>query len=199
MSASQGGAIAAGHTRRLSPPFAVLFGLGLVLQVAFLAAVLTVAKVRERNRATVAVAQSLHGLVGEYESATYLALVGLSVSDWEMLLRNRSLARSLTEQFEQKTRALRSSDRAVQGEADVVLSGVAEPEIVSALEEATRAWPEMEVAQVRVLRSDNQSLKGNPAIQEFQSLSLEVTQRVSVLEVLTHRHTDAEVRWLDSV
>jgi len=199
MSASQGGATAAGHTRRLSRPFAVLFGLGLVLQVAFLVAILMIARVRERNRSTVAVAQSLHGLVEEYESTTYLAVVGLSVSDWEMLLRNRSLARSLTEQFEHKIRALRAGDRAVQSNADVILSNVAELEIDRAIEEATRAWREMEVAQVRVLRSENQSLKGNAAIQEFQSLSLEVIQSVSVLEERIHRHTDAEVRWLDSV
>ncbi|MFS8064733.1 MAG: sensor histidine kinase [Byssovorax sp.] len=199
MSASQGGATAAGHTRRLSRPFAVLFGLGLVLQVAFLVAVLMIAQVRERNRATVAVAQSLHGLVEEYESATYLALVGLSVSDWEMLLRNRSLAKSLTEQLEQKARALRSGGSDVQGEADVILSGVAEPEIDRALEAATRAWRELEVAQVRVLRSDDRTLKGNPAIEEFQSLSLEVNQRMRALEERIQRSTDAEIRWLDSV
>lgn len=199
MSASPGGATAAGHTRRLSRPFAVLFGLGLVLQVAILVAVLMIAKVRERNRTTVAVAQSLHGLVEGYESATYLALVGLSVSDWEMLLRNRSLAKSLTEQLEQKARALRSRGSAAQGEADVILSGVAEPEIDRALEEATRAWREMEVAQVRVLRSDDQTLKGNPALEEFQRLSLEVIQRLRVLEERIQRSTDAEVNWLDSV
>ncbi|MEO7589789.1 MAG: ATP-binding protein [Byssovorax sp.] len=173
--------------------------MGLVLQVAFLVAVLMIAKVRERNRTTVAVAQSLHGLVEEYESATYLALVGLSVSDWEMLLRNRSLAKSLTEQLEQKARALRSGGSAAQGDADVIPSGVADPEIDRAIEEATRAWRAMEMAQVRVLRSDDRTLKGNPAIEEFQRLSLEVIQRVRVLEERIQRSTDAEVRWLDTV
>jgi C4-dicarboxylate-specific signal transduction histidine kinase len=186
---------AATRTRRLVQPFALLLALSVLLQVASLVGVQRIGASRVVSRETVAVADTVEGLVERYQSATYLALVGLSVSDWEMLIQQRSKARELTARFEQVARALRQGGQPAPG-AEVVLPGTDEPASVRAIEESERAWRAMEQAHVGILRSDNRSLKGNPALEQFQRLSLEAIERSEALEEVLRHAADEDVKWL---
>ena len=98
-------------TRRLLWPFLGLLALSMALQAASLVAMLEIEARADRSRQHVAAAAGLLATIEHFENATYLALVGLASSDWEMLLRQRAAAQTLAERFVAVSGAM------VQGEA----------------------------------------------------------------------------------
>src|SRR5689334_7719158 len=87
------------HPQRLLWPLVGLFLLSAALQGASLVAVLRIEESLEVSRRQLEVAQSQDALADQFETAAYLAVVGLATSDWELLLRQRSATQALAERF----------------------------------------------------------------------------------------------------
>ncbi|WP_309895161.1 ATP-binding protein [Archangium sp.] len=168
--------------RLLLWPFMGLFALSIALQVASLVAVLEIDARVTRSRQHVAAVADLHSLVEQFESATYLAVVGLASADWELLLRQRTSAQELTERFE------------ALNDVELPRVGLEEPELQAALAALPGLWEKVHGAHVRVLRSENRSLKNNPDLEQFRAASRRLAEEIDDVSVLLQRHTQAELR-----
>jgi len=90
--------------RRLLWPFISLLLLSIALQAASLVALQEIDATRARGRQLVDIAASQQALVEQFEHSTYLALVGLATSDWEVLLRQQATVQELTGRFSRGAR-----------------------------------------------------------------------------------------------
>jgi len=176
-------------TSQLSWSVAALLLLSAVLQVASIFAVLEVEAEKERSRLRGAVAASQRLLVEEYQSATYLAVVGLATSDWEMVLVQRAAAKNVAARFEAMNRALVEGGRAPLGDGEVELARLDDPALRAELDSALALWREVEAGHLRVLRSNNQSLRDNPELDRFRGAATLLTERLSGLAGLIQRHS----------
>lgn len=186
-----------GHTRRLKKVIAALLALSVALQIASFWAALEIRARAERSRRHGAVVAIQRDLAEHYESTTYLALVGLAASDWEMLLRQQAAAGDLSARFQQASHALLEGGQAIDGDSEVTLVGVQDPEIRAALLVVPPLWDEVRAAHVRVLRSENLSLKGNPDLEKFRGDALRLSAALDDLSTLLRRRALAETVWLD--
>ncbi|MFE8598915.1 sensor histidine kinase [Archangium violaceum] len=181
--------------RQLLWPLLGMLALSIALQAASLVAVVEIDARVNRNRQYAAAATNLFDIVGQFENATYLALVGLAASDWEMLLRQRAAAQALTERFTTLSGAM------LRGDGQEILwelppEGIQEPEALGALTALMRSWDKANVAHVRVLRSENHSLKNNPELEEFRAASQGLSEAARDVSVLLQNHTREELRLL---
>jgi C4-dicarboxylate-specific signal transduction histidine kinase len=179
-------------------PFLGLLALSIALQAASLVAVMEIdARVARRQR-HVAAAVGLHATVEHFESATYLALVGLASSDWEMLLRQRGTAQALAGRF------VAVSEAMLQGEApgpggELPLEGIQAPEVRGMLMALPGLWEKAYAAHVRVLRSDNRSLKNNPDLEQFRAETRRVSEAIGEVSQRLQHSSQAELRALGLV
>jgi PAS domain S-box-containing protein len=186
-------------TRKLAWTFAGLLLLIGVLQIVSLLAVLEINAIRAQSRLQVDVAFAQHPLTEEYENRTYLALVGLSTADWEMLVRQRNEAVELGKEFKASIDALLRGGAARLGDAEVELTRVDDPEIRTALAAASASWDEMVAAHVRILRSDNRSLKANVDLENFQRVEDRLSTDLRNIAGRLQRHSGAKIHRLDLV
>lgn len=173
------------HTRKLLPPFAGLVGLSVLLQLVALLAMIMIGEARESGRLRVAVAANQRALAAQYESATYLALVALSATDLDMLLEQRRAAKDAETRLE----------RDIQG----LLTRTDDPALAAALGQAPTLLAEMKQAHIRVLRSNNQELKGNPELEQFQIASGRLRTLLSSIQDMVDLRTEAALASLDWV
>lgn len=185
--------------RMLKWPFTGLLLLIAALQIAAFLAILKIDAIREQSRLLVSVAAAHETRAKGFESTTYLATVGLAAADWEMLLEQRSAAAEITKAFERTTKALLAGGRAPLGNGEVEVTKVDDPEIAAALTAASASWKEMVAAHVRVLRSENRSLKANPDLERFRRVSHTLMVQLRKVSELLHQDHVAETRHLDEV
>jgi C4-dicarboxylate-specific signal transduction histidine kinase len=188
-----------GRKRLLLWPFMGMLALSIALQVASLVAVLEIDARVTRSRRHVAAAADLHALVEQFESATYLALVGLASADWELLLRQRATAQEVAERFTELNEALLQGGVARTGGVALPLERIEEPELQAALTALSGLWEKAHATHVRVLRSENRSLKNNPDLERFRAASRRLTEASDDLSALLQRRTQAELRPLRHV
>jgi two-component system, NtrC family, sensor kinase len=184
--------------RQLLWPLLGMLALSIALQVASLVAVVQIDERVTRNRQSSAAAVSLYDLVEQFDNSTYLALVGLAASDWEMVLRQRAAAQALSERFETVSGAML---RGYGGESGGVLppEGIQDPEAYGALTALTKLWDRVSAAHVRVLRSENRSLKNNPDLEEFRAASRSLSEAARDVSGLLQHRTRDELRLLGLV
>jgi C4-dicarboxylate-specific signal transduction histidine kinase len=180
--------------RQLLWPLLGMLALSIALQAAALVAVLAIEERVLRNRQSVAAAASLHDTVEQFENATYLALVGLAASDWEMLLRQRSAAQAASERFKTLSgEMLRTYGRGNGGVLPP--ERIQNPEAYGALTALVALWDKANTAHVRVLRSENRSLKNNPDLEEFRAASRSLSEAARDVSGLLQHHNREEL-WL---
>ncbi len=182
-----------GQTQRLLWPFVGLLLLSIALQAASLVAVLEIDAGLARSQQQVTVAASQHMLVEELENATYLAIVGLATSDWELLLRQQATIQGLTEDFTAMNMAMLQGGRVRVGDLDVSVSAVEEPEARAALSASQALWDKAYQAHVRVLRSENRSLKQNPGLEQFRAATLRLNDALGQVSALIQHRTQVEL------
>jgi signal transduction histidine kinase len=178
-------------------PLVGLFLLSVALQGASLLAVLRIEASREQSRQQLAAAESLRTLVGQLENTTYVAVVALATSDWELLLRQRSAAQELAGRFEVLSEEM--SQSAGPGRQQSLLASIPEPEVRAALARLPELRAKVHAAHVRVLRSENHSLKQNPDLEQFRAASRELTKVLAHSEAALQRHTRAELSRLGRI
>ncbi|HEX8538233.1 MAG TPA: hypothetical protein VF664_12265, partial [Cystobacter sp.] len=189
----------ANQTRRLLWPIAGMVTLAIVLQVFSLLTVVESDAIADRSRQYVAVAADQRTTAEQFESATYLALVGLATADWELLVRQRTTAQTLAGRFVDANTAMLQGGQARTGDVLVTLRGVEEPEVREALTSARALWEETYEAHLRLLRSDNHSLKDNPDVEHFRAASSRLTRALGDVSVLLQRRAQVETSRLTAV
>ena len=185
-------------TRRLLWPFLGLLALSIALQAASLVAMLEIEARADRSRQHVAAAAGLLATVEHFENATYLALVGLASSDWELLLRQRAAAQGLADRFVAVSEAMLQGDIRGRG-GELPLQGIQEPEVRGVLVALPALWEKAYAAHVRVLRSDNRSLKNNPDLEQFRAASRRVSEALGDASLLLQHRSRLELRQLGLV
>lgn len=185
--------------QRLLWPLVGLFLLSVALQGASLLAMLRIDASLEQSRQQLAAAENQHVLVGQFENATYLAVVGLATSDWELLLRQRATVQELTRRFETVNAMMREGGSARLGEQEVTLAGSPAPEVRAALVPIPELWGKAYAAHVRVLRSENRSLKQNPDLAQFRDASRQLTEALAHSSSVIQRHTRGEMSRLGRI
>ncbi|HYO66449.1 MAG TPA: hypothetical protein VEU33_10230, partial [Archangium sp.] len=184
--------------RQLLWPLLGMLALSIALQVASLVAVLQIDERVIRNRQSAAAAVSLYDLVEQFDNSTYLALVALAASDWEMVLRQRAAAQALSERFAAVSgEMLRAYGRGSGGVLPP--EGIQDPEAYGALAALTKLWVRVNAAHVRVLRSENRSLKNNPDLEEFRAASRSLSEAARDVSGLLQHRTRQELRLLGRV
>jgi two-component system NtrC family sensor kinase len=173
--------------QRLLWPFAGMLLLSIALQAASLVAVQQIDTSVNRSRQHVAVASNLRTVVEQFENATYLAVVGLATSDWELLLRQRTTVQELARRFSDMNTALLKGGSTQLDGMEITLVGTEDPELLLLLTTAQKLWDKAYAAHVRVLRSENRSLKQNPDLEEFRTLSRELSGTVGNVSALLQR------------
>jgi two-component system NtrC family sensor kinase len=186
------------QTRQLLVPVVALLGLSALLQVAAIVAVFQVGAIQEQDRRCLSIADSQRVLVRQYESTTYLAVVGLSVSDWEMLLTQKRAAQELAVRFEANNAALlRGGLASDDDDTKVQLPATEDSAVAALLEQVPHLWTEIQNAQVRVLRNDSTALRENPALADLRSAAQTLIATLSELSTVMHRNADANQSWVD--
>ena len=181
-----------GQTRRLLWPFVGLLLLSIALQAASLVAVLEIDAGMARSQQQVTVAASQHMLVEDLENATYLAIVGLATSDWELLLRQQTTVQGLVERFTAMNTAMLQGGRVHVGDLDVSVTAVEEPEARAALSTSQALWDKAYQAHVRVLRSEHRSLKQNPDLEQFRAAILQLNDALGRVSALIQHRAQVE-------
>ncbi|MCG8419574.1 MAG: ATP-binding protein [Proteobacteria bacterium] len=151
--------------------------------------------VEEQLRLTLSVAADQIVLVEKYERTSYLAVVGLATSDWELLLAQRNRAKMLSKRFADVNRALREGRAATQ-DGELQLQAVADLELRFDIDRVSALWREVVAGQVRLLRANNHELKNNPAVNEFRRRTAALIELLDdVIARLTARH-ESHIYWL---
>jgi C4-dicarboxylate-specific signal transduction histidine kinase len=187
------------QTRKLLWPIAGMLALGIVLQVTSLLVVMESDASTSQRRQYVAVMADQRTVAEQFESATYLALVGLATSDWELLLRQRTAAQELAQRFEASNTAMLQGGQAHTGDVTVMLRAFEDPERREALTSVRALWVEAYAAHVRVLRSDNHSLKDNPDVERFRAASSRLHRALGDASTILQRHARAEAGRLAAI
>ncbi len=186
--------------RRLLWPLVGMLLLSIALQGASLMAVMEIEASVARSKRQVAAATGQRALIEHFENATYLALVGLAASDWEVLLRQRTSAQELAGRFVAVNAAMLQGGQArLEGDQEVVLAGIQDARVRQTLGAVPGLWARVYSAHVRVLRSENHSLKQNPHLQEFRAASAQLRQVLGEASLLLQRHAQAEVQQLHRI
>ena len=182
--------------RGLVRSFVVLVAVSVALQLASLVALREISHRTEQRRLLLSASDATRDLLDRYESNTYLAVVGLSTENWDLLLRQRKLAKGFEAKLEQNFAALRQGGKAHIGVAEVSLVGDHDPATNERLAAAEPLWDELRASAVRVLRSENQSLRDNPDIARFQRASHHLGEALVALDVDISRRAGSDLRWL---
>ncbi|MDI1476470.1 ATP-binding protein [Polyangium sp. y55x31] len=182
--------------RGLVRSFVVLVAASVALQLASLMAGREISLRTEQRRLLLSASDATRELLDRYESNMYLAVVGLSTSDWDLLLRQRKLAKVLEAQVTQNLAALRLGGKAHIGGAEVALLADDDPAMKERLAAAEPLWAEVRTSAVRVLRSDNQSLRNNPDIERFQAASQRLEEALDELDADMGRRAGPDLLWL---
>jgi C4-dicarboxylate-specific signal transduction histidine kinase len=192
--------LAAGQTRRLLWPLVGMFLLSVALQVASLMAMLQIDASVARSRRQVAAAAGQLSLVEQFENTTYLALVGLATSDWEVLLPQRRSAQELSGRFIAVNEAMLHGGRVrLEGDVEVALAGLKEAQFQQALASVQALWANVFASHTRVLRSQNHSLKQNPDLEQFRADSRLLRQALGEFSALLHHRAQAEMHQLSRI
>jgi two-component system NtrC family sensor kinase len=187
------------HARRLLWPFVGMLLLSVTLQGASLVAMVAIETTLDLSRQQVSLAAGQRALVEQFENATYLAMVGLATSDWEMLLRQRSAAKELAERFEAGNKAMLEGGSARIGDLEVTLPRIEEPEAREALTALPELWKATHAAHLRVLRSEHHSLKQNPALEEFRASARQLEETLGTVSGLIQRRAREETLQLSRI
>lgn len=182
--------------RGLVRSFVVLVAASVALQLASLMAGREISLRTEQRRLLLSASDATRELLDRYESNTYLAVVGLSTSDWDLLLRQRKLAKAFEAQVAQNLAALRLGGKAYIGGVEVSLVADDDPATKERLAAAEPLWAELRTSAVRVLRSDNQSLRNNPDIERFQAASQRLEEALVALDADIGRRAGPDLLWL---
>jgi PAS domain S-box-containing protein len=156
-------------TRQWAWIFAGIFALVMCLQVATLGLVQYFGAIQRRHLGTLTIANNQILLIEQFERASYLALIGLANSEWELVIEEQLVAQTVAEQFQRSIHALRDGTAAPVGKSRVTGQAVAEPETLAILAQMEAQWAEVQAAQVRVLRSRNHAIAGNTGLTELRA------------------------------
>ncbi|HSI83604.1 MAG: ATP-binding protein [Candidatus Methylacidiphilales bacterium] len=135
-------------------------------------------------------------LVQQFVRQANLALVGLSISDWETLLEQRKLSAETSEQFERSMKALLEGGTTKLGSVTVSLPRVDAPDIHSSLEEIAALWNEVKRASVRVLRSQKSQLHDHPDLALMQQAAMRLVAKVDNMLLLMQKLELQRSNWL---
>jgi two-component system, NtrC family, sensor kinase len=182
---------------RLTKTIAALLVLSIALQIASYWAALQIGARFEASRRQTAVAAGLRDLAERYGSTTYLALVALASSDWDMLLTQQATAKEIGAQFQRAAQALLDGGPAHEGGREVDLLGIVDPEIHATLASVPALWDEVRVAHVRVLRSENRSITSNPDLETFRLAVRNLVETLAQISEQIRNLSTMETQWLD--
>ncbi|MDI1443526.1 ATP-binding protein [Polyangium sp. 6x1] len=186
-------------TRGLVRSFVVLVAASVALQLASLMAVREISLRTEQRRLLASASDATRELLDRYESTTYLAVVGLSTSDWDLLLRQRKLAKQFEGELAQNLAALQLGGKAHIGGAEVSLLAEDDPATKERLAATEPLWGEVQKSAVRVLRSDHQSLRNNPDLERFQAATQRLAEALVTLDADISKRAGSDLRWLGQV
>jgi PAS domain S-box-containing protein len=156
-------------TRQWTWIFAGIFALVMCLQAATFGLVQYFGAMQRRHFGTLSVANNQILLIEQFERASYLALIGLANSNWELVLDEQVKAQDVAEQFRAAIQALRDGTSAPVGQEQVAVEAVAEPGSLALLAQLEARWREVQAAQSRVLRSKNYAIAGNTGLTELRA------------------------------
>jgi signal transduction histidine kinase len=176
-----------------------MFLLSVALQGASLVAVREIDTSVIRSRQEIAVASDQRAVVEQFVNATYLAVVGLATSDWELLLAEQAVVQRLAERFAAVNAAMLDGGGARIDDLEVTLAGTRDPEVRARLTAVQQLWTAVHAAHARVLRSENWSLKHNPHLEQFRALSGQLIEALGELSTLLQRRALAQRVWLGGV
>ncbi|MEM9461750.1 MAG: ATP-binding protein [Myxococcota bacterium] len=167
--------------RRLRRLVFGLLSLVMLLQLVTLLVQRHLARLAKLHQDTVAFADHQSLLVREYERTSYLALVGLATSDWELLLEQRQTAQQLSERFKAGIGTLQQGSGAELGGTPVEVTAIDDPSLHHALSKVLELWSAADDAQVRLLRSNNYQLQGNRDLDAFRAITKDLGSRLDGL------------------
>jgi PAS domain S-box-containing protein len=156
-------------TRQWTWIFAGIFALVTCLQVAAFGLVQYFGSLQQLHFGTLTVAGNQIFLVEQFERSSYLALIGLANSNWDLLVEEQVKAKAVAEQFHAAIRGLRDGTSAPVGQNQVAVEAVAQAEIQTALASMEAQWREVQEAQARLLRSKNYAIAGNTRLSELRA------------------------------
>ena len=128
-------------TRQWTRIFTGIFALVTCLQVAAFGLAQYFGAMQLRHSGTLTVANHQIVLVEQFERSSYLALIGLANSNWELVLEEQVKAQAVAEQLEAAIRALRNGTSAQVGQNRVDVEAVADAEILAILASMEAQWP----------------------------------------------------------
>ncbi|GAB4563705.1 MAG: hypothetical protein Tsb0020_13050 [Haliangiales bacterium] len=132
-----------------------------------------------------------------YERASYLAVVALASSSWELLLAERREATELAERFDALAGRLSGEYGdvvvGVSGEGD---DGAAAQRIRGRMAELAPLWQQLQAGQARLLRTNERELRDNPAVDEFRRAAGRLNTRLSTLVTLLENRRNDQIEIL---
>ncbi|PTY01875.1 hypothetical protein DB346_10480 [Verrucomicrobia bacterium LW23] len=117
-------------------------------------------------------------LVQQFVRQANLALVGLSLSDWDTLLEQRKLSAETSAQFDESMHALLEGGQTRLGASTVTLPRIEATDIRAGLMEISALWDEVKRISVKVLRSDQNQLRDHPDLARLQSTAIRLVAKV---------------------
>lgn len=153
--------------RALLRPIAALCLVTVGLQIGQMLALRALEMRRVQAESSAAVLAQDRQVAEAHAAAASLAVVGLAVQDWTLLLEQRERAERLDRVFTEDLAALRDGGRIViVGGRPVLLDRVDDPAVRARLEDALAAWAAVRRATLQTLRTrEHAELKDNPDLE----------------------------------
>lgn len=127
--------------------------------------------------------------VQQFVRQANLALIGLSISDWDILLQQRALSEATSAKFERTMHALLNGGETQLGGDRVTIPRVDDPEVKGQLQQIAAIWEEVKRASVKVLRSNNKQLRNHPDLTLMQTEASNLVSKVDeTLMLMQRRH-----------
>ena len=131
-------------------------------------------------------------LVEQYERTANLALVALSVSDWEMLLRERSKCSEFAHRYEEVSETLLSDDAKAADRAGALRSLTDDAGVKDSLREAAAMWDEVKRFSLLTLRAASTEVRQNPNLSHLGQSTQRVTATLD--KILSSMRKTSEAR-----
>jgi two-component system, sensor histidine kinase and response regulator len=171
--------------RRLLARLALLLSLFVALLLYSQRLLVQLEAIRRQDDSALTMVAQQRLLVEQYERTANLALVALSVSDWEMLLRERNKCTEFAHRYEANSALLAGT-----GQDDLLpLNG--DPEIQARLRDTNGTWEEVKRSSLLALRAGSTEVKHNPNLARLGETSRQLTTSLDEIHALMTSASEA--------
>lgn len=126
--------------------------------------------------------------IESFNRSIYLAIVGLSTSNYPALLKQRKYSNDLRLEIQGFFNKERKNVKIIQGRFN-------HPEILKSFQEIEATWEEHYLLSVKILRSNNTELKGNPLLEEFETKGEQLVTSIGNLVSAINELQAKEIRY----